>query len=119
MWRNFFSQVDLADQLGFGTAWVAETHLSCQIQKRNPGAVIPNFQGEIGLNTDVLQLAHLVFARTRRIAVGSAIRNILCNGGPLAHAEAVRTFLTLAEITAPGRRLELGFAAGRFPFSNA
>src|SRR5437868_6399372 len=43
MFRNFFEQVRLADELGFGTAWVAETHLSCQIQKRNPGAVIPQF----------------------------------------------------------------------------
>lgn len=119
MFRNFFDQVRLADELGFGTAWVAETHLSCQIQKENPGAVIPHFKGEIGLNTDILQVAHLVFAKTRNINVGSAIRNIICNGGPIAHAEAVRTFLTLHDQT-PGekRRLEIGFAAGRFPFSN-
>ncbi len=119
MFENFFDQVRLADELGFGCAWVAETHLSCQIQKRNPGAVIPNFKGEIGLNTDILQVAHLVFSQTRRIHVGSAIRNILCNGGPIAHAEAIRTFLTLHSLRPnEGRLLEIGFASGRFPFSN-
>jgi alkanesulfonate monooxygenase SsuD/methylene tetrahydromethanopterin reductase-like flavin-dependent oxidoreductase (luciferase family) len=120
MFRHFFDQVRLADELGFGTAWVAETHLSCQVQKQNPRHVIPDFQGEIGLNTDVLQIAHKVFAETKRINVGSAIRNIICNGGPLAHAEAVRTFLTLHGLKeSEGRKLQLGFAAGRFPFSNA
>ncbi len=120
MFLNFFDQVALADELGFGTAWVAETHLSCQVQKENPEAVIPHFKGEIGLNTDILQVAHLVFAKTKRINVGSAIRNIICNGGPLAHAEAVRTFLSLNSLNSRNadRRLELGFAAGRFPFSN-
>ena len=119
MFRNFFDQVKLADVLGFGTAWVAETHLSCQIQKRNPGAVIPNFQGEIGLNTDILQMAHKVFAQTKRIHIGSAIRNILCNGGPMAHAEAIRMFLSLHGLEeSESRLLEIGFASGRFPFSN-
>jgi hypothetical protein len=119
MFENFFSQALLADALGFGTAWVAETHLSCQIQKRNPGAVIPHFEGEIGLNTDILQVAHLLFAKTKRIHVGSAIRNIQCNGGPIAHAEAIRTFLTLHGLN-PGEKrfLDIGFASGRFPFSN-
>ncbi|HVK61256.1 MAG TPA: LLM class flavin-dependent oxidoreductase [Bdellovibrionales bacterium] len=119
MWKNFFDQVRLADDLGFTTAWVAETHLSCQVQKGNPGAVIPNFIGEIGLNTDILQVAHKVFAQTKRIHVGSAIRNILCNGGPIAHAEAIRTFLSLHGIDENEKRLlEIGFASGRFPFSN-
>ncbi|MEM7646838.1 MAG: LLM class flavin-dependent oxidoreductase [Pseudomonadota bacterium] len=118
MFESFFSQVKLADQLGFETAWIAETHLSCQVQKENPGAVIPHFKGEIGLNTDILQMAHLVFSQTKQINVGSAIRNILCNGGPLAHAEAVRTFLSLHALHhSSDRKLELGFAAGRFPFS--
>lgn len=119
MYANFFDQVKLADALGYGTAWLAETHLSCEVQKRNPGAVIPHFTGEIGLNTDVLQLAHHLLARTERIHFGSAIRNILCNGGPLAHAEAVRTFLAIHGFDpAESRKLHLGFASGRFPFSN-
>jgi alkanesulfonate monooxygenase SsuD/methylene tetrahydromethanopterin reductase-like flavin-dependent oxidoreductase (luciferase family) len=119
MFENFFEQVKLADKLGYGTAWVAETHLSCQTQKENPDAVIPHFTGEIGLNTDILQLAHKVFSVTKNINVGSAIRNILCNGGPLAHAEAIKTFLTLHGLDSSERRyLDIGFAAGRFPFSN-
>ncbi len=119
MFKNFFSQVKLADELGYKTAWIAETHLSCQVQKENPQAVIPNFQGEIGLNTDILQMAHLIFAQTKQINIGSAIRNIMCNGGPIAHAEAVKTFLTLHSFQpSSDRLLELGFAAGRFPFSN-
>lgn len=119
MFENFFDQVRLADQLGFGTAWVAETHLSCAVQKRNPKPVIPQFQGEIGLNTDILQLAHKIFGMTRNLNVGSAIRNILCNGGPIAHAEAVRTFLTFHSLNRDEKRLlDLGFASGRFEFSN-
>lgn len=121
MFANFFDQVKLADQLGFGTAWIAETHLSCQVQKENAGAVIPHFTGEIGLNTDILQMAHIVMSKTKNINVGSAIRNIICNGGPIAHAEAIRTFLSLRQMNEPqsSRKLEIGFAAGRFPFSNS
>src|SRR5438046_2228357 len=119
MLANFFEQVELADRLGFGTAWVAESHLSTKVQKMNPGAVIPHFVGEIGLNTDILQLAHRIFARTRRIGVGSAIMNILCNGGPIAAAERIKTFLALHGLDPDERRLlTIGFASGRFPFIN-
>ena len=120
MMRHFFEQVRLADELGYETAWIAETHLSCEVQKQNPDAVIPHFRGEIGLNTDILQLAHRIFGCTKRIHVGSAIRNIMCNGGPLAHAEAIKTFMLLHSLTpGEGRLLEIGFAAGRFPFANS
>lgn len=120
MFENFFDQVKWADELGYEVAWVAETHLSCQVQKENKNPVIPLFKGEIGLNTDILQMAHKIFAQTKKIHVGSAIRNILCNGGPLAHAEAVRTFLALHGLdSSEKRKLHLGFAAGRFPFSNS
>ncbi len=119
MFENFFEQVELADRLGFGTAWIAESHLSTEVQKTNPGAVIPHFVGEIGLNTDILQLAHRIFARTRRIGVGSAIMNILANGGPIAAAERVKTFLALHGLDENERRiLTIGFASGRFPFIN-
>lgn len=119
MFNNFFDQVELADELGYGTAWVAETHLSTQTQKTNKKPVVPHFNGEIGLNTDILQLAHKVFARTQNIHLGSAIKNILCNGGPIAHAEAIRTFLTLHGLDkTETRRLNVGFASGRFEFSN-
>lgn len=118
MFENFFDQVRLADQLGYGTAWVAETHLSCEIQKHSSEPVIPHFKGEIGLNTDILQLAHVIFGQTKNISVGSAIRNILCNGGPIAHAEAMRTFLSLRGLHDDRRPLNIGFASGRFEFSN-
>jgi hypothetical protein len=119
MFENFFEQVELADRLGCGTAWVAESHLSTEVQKTNPGAVIPHFTGEIGLNTDILQLAHRVFARTKQIGIGSAIMNILCNGGPIAAAERIRTFLALHGLDPNEQRtLTVGFASGRFPFIN-
>jgi len=119
MFENFFEQIELADRLGFGTAWVAESHLSTEVQKTNPGAVIPHFVGEIGLNTDILQLGHRVFARTKRIGIGSAIMNILCNGGPIAAAERVKTFLALHGLDPAERRtITVGFASGRFPFIN-
>src|SRR4051812_21570656 len=119
MFENFFEQVELADRLGFGTAWVAESHLSTEVQKGNPGAVIPHFVGEIGLNTDILQLATRIFARTKQIGVGSAILNILCNGGAIAHAERIKTFLALHGLDPDERRLlTIGFASGRFPFIN-
>lgn len=119
MFENFFEQVDLADRLGFGTAWVAESHLSTEVQKMNPGAVIPHFVGEIGLNTDILQLGHRIFARTKQIGVGSAILNILANGGPIAAAERIKTFLALHGLDPDERRLlTIGFASGRFPFIN-
>src|SRR3954471_3128611 len=119
MFENFFEQIELADRLGFGTAWVAESHLSTEVQKMNPGAVIPHFVGEIGLNTDILQLAHRVFARTQRIGMGSAILNILCNGGPISHTARIQTVLAVHRVDPDQRRiLPIGFASGRFPFIN-
>ena len=58
MFRNFFAQVEAADDLGYGTAWIAESHLSSQVQKGNKRPVIPHWDGEVGLNCDMLQLAH-------------------------------------------------------------
>jgi alkanesulfonate monooxygenase SsuD/methylene tetrahydromethanopterin reductase-like flavin-dependent oxidoreductase (luciferase family) len=119
MFSNFFAQVEAADELGYGVAWVAESHLSSQVQKGNPNPVIPHWEGEVGLNVDILQLAARVFARTRRIEVGSAIMNIVCNGGPVAHAERVAAFLALHGLDpAESRRIHVGFAAGRFDFMN-
>lgn len=119
MLENFFEQVRAADRLGFGTGWVAESHLSCEVQKRNPAPVIPHFKGEIAVNVDFLQLAQKVFAVTERIHMGSAVLNILCNGGPMAHAERIRMFLSLHGLDREEKRhIEVGFAAGRFPFIN-
>jgi alkanesulfonate monooxygenase SsuD/methylene tetrahydromethanopterin reductase-like flavin-dependent oxidoreductase (luciferase family) len=120
MFANFFEQVEAADELGFGTAWIAEAHLSSEIQKRNRKPVIPHWHGEVGLNCDFLQLAQRVFARTKRIEAGSAVMNILCNGGPIAHAERIASFLAIHGLDPDEtRRIHVGFAAGRFDFNNA
>lgn len=119
MFENFFDQVKLADDLGFETAWIAESHFSSEVQKTNPHPVIPHFKGEVGLNTDILQIAPYIFSQTKRIEVGSAIRNILCNGGPLAHAESIHMFLSLHGMKErEQRKIHVGFAAGRFDYSN-
>lgn len=119
MFRNFFDQVEAADELGYGVAWIAESHLSSEVQKTNRNPVIPHWQGEVGLNVDFLQLTHKVYQRTKRIETGSAIMNILCMGGPVAHAERVSAFLALHGLDPEEtRRIHVGFAAGRFDFMN-
>ena len=119
MFENFFAQVEAADELGFGTAWIAEAHLSSEVQKSHRKPVIPHWQGEVGLNVDFLQLATRIFARTRRIEAGSAVMNILCNGGPVAAAERIAAFCNLHGLDPEERRrIHVGFAAGRFDFNN-
>ena len=87
MFSNFFEQVELADELGFGVGWVAQAHLSTEIQKRNSRPVVPHFPGEVGLCTDFFQVAREMFSRTSSIEVGSAVMSILASGGPIAQAE--------------------------------
>jgi alkanesulfonate monooxygenase SsuD/methylene tetrahydromethanopterin reductase-like flavin-dependent oxidoreductase (luciferase family) len=119
MFHNFFEQVVAADELGFGTAWIAESHLSSEVQKRNRSPVIPHWKGEVGLNADFLQLSHRVFRETKRIETGSAVMNILTNGGPIAAAERVAVFCALHGLEPEERRrINVGFAAGRFEFMN-
>jgi len=119
MFANFFEQVEAADALGFGTAWIAESHLSTEVQKQHENAVVPHWKGEIGLNTDIFQMAHSVFRRTQNINVGSAVMNLVCNGGPVARAEQVAAFCSLHGMDPEERRrLCIGFSAGRFQFMN-
>jgi len=119
MFRNFFEQVEAADRLGYSTAWIAESHLSSEVQKVHAEPVIPHWEGEVGLNTDILQLATRIFARTDRIEVGSAVLNLLANGGPIAHAERLAAFLALHGLEeGEVRRLRIGFSSGRFEFIN-
>ena len=119
MFANFFEQVEAADALNFGTAWIAESHLSTEVQKQHANAVVPHWQGEIGLNTDIFQMAHAVFRRTRNINVGSAVMNLVCNGGPVARAEQIAAFCSLhGNDPDEHRRLCVGFSAGRFQFMN-
>lgn len=120
MFRNFFEQVEAADELGFNVGWIAESHLSSEVQKGNRNPVVPHWKGEIGLNVDFLQLSHQIFKRTERIETGSAVMNILCMGGPVTHAERVSAFCNLHGLDASEhRRIHVGFAAGRFDFMNA
>lgn len=119
MFSNFFRQVEAADRQGFGTAWVAESHLSSEVQKRNSQPVIPHWKGEVGLNGDICQLAHQVYKKTKHIEVGSAVMNIHTNGGPIAAAEKIATFCTLHGLDPQERRkIHIGFSAGRFEYMN-
>lgn len=119
VFAQFFSQVQAAEKLGYGLIWAAESHFSSETQKQNPGAVIPHYQGEVGLNADSMQLAQAVFARTRRIGFGTAILNIVGgNGGPIAAADRVRSLAWLNSLSPSPRELKIGVAAGRFPYIN-
>ncbi|MEY4630763.1 MAG: hypothetical protein RIQ81_883 [Pseudomonadota bacterium] len=116
---GFFEQLPLADELGFGTMWVAETHFSSEVQKRHTKPVIPHYRGEIGINCDSPQLFHVMTSRTRRIGFGTAIYNIVGgSGGPIAAADRMRSLAFLNQFAIQPRRLEIGFASGRFPFIN-
>jgi len=117
MFSNFLDQVELADELGFGVGWVAQAHLSTEIQKRNTKPVVPHYPGEVGLCTDFFQIAQKMFSRTKRMDVGSAVLSILSSGGPIAIAERVGSFIALhGMMEEENRRLHIGFSAGRFEF---
>ncbi len=119
VFEHFFHQVDEAEKLGFGTIWVAESHFSSEVQKRHKDPVIPHYQGEVGLNADSLQLANILFERTSRIGFGTAILNIVGgNGGPIAAADRVRSLAFLNRLRKTPRKLDIGLAAGRFPYIN-
>ena len=117
MFSNFFEQVVLADELGFGVGWVAQAHLSTEVQKANKNPVVPHYPGEVGLCTDFFQVAREMFARTKRMDVGSAVMSILASGGPIAQAERVGSFLSIHGLNPnEERKLHIGFSAGRFEF---
>mgnify|MGYP000486266234 FL=1 len=117
MFSNFLDQVELADELGFGVGWVAQAHLSTEIQKRNTKPVVPHYPGEVRLSTNIIQNAKKMFSRTKRMDVGSAVLSILASGGPIAIAERVGSFIALhGMMEEENRRLHIGFSAGRFEF---
>tara|TARA_A200000159_G_scaffold163639_1_gene190534 strand:+ start:2749 stop:4002 length:1254 start_codon:yes stop_codon:yes gene_type:complete len=117
MFSNFLNQAEHADKLGFGIGWIAQAHLSTEIQKRNTNPVVPHYPGEVGLCTDFFQIAQKVLSRTERMEVGSAVMSILASGGPIAQAERVGSFLSLHGLDSDEtRRLHIGFSAGRFEF---
>ena len=117
MFSNFFDQLEAADKLGFDTAWIAQAHLSTEVQKMNKQPVVPHWEGEVGLCTDFFQLAHVIFSRTKNIHVGSAVMSLLTHGGPIGIAERVGAFLALHGLdNNEKRKLRIGFSAGRFEF---
>ncbi len=117
MFTNFFDQVKSADALGFGVGWVAQAHLSTEVQKQNNKPVVPHYPGEVGLCTDFVQVAHKMYTITKNMEVGSAVMSILASGGPISHAERIGSFLTLHGINKDEkRRLHIGYSAGRFEF---
>ena len=117
MFTNFFEQVEMADKLGFGVAWVAQSHLSTEVQKSNSKPVVPHYPGEVGLCTDFFQIAQKMLAQTKNIEVGSAVMSILASGGPIPQAERVGSFLALHGMNPnESRKLHIGFSAGRFEF---
>ena len=73
MFNNYYAQLEAADRLGFGVAWIAQAHLSTETQQQNSKPVVPHWKGEVGLCTDFCQLAMESFRRTKNIDVGSAV----------------------------------------------
>ena len=117
MFANYFQQLECADALGFGVGWIAQAHLSTEIQKSNSKPVVPHWVGEVGLCTDFPQLAMESFRRTQSIEIGSAVVSILASGGPIAQAERIANTLQLHGLNPnEKRKLHVGFSAGRFEF---
>ncbi|MFL2962336.1 MAG: luciferase [Candidatus Poseidoniaceae archaeon] len=116
MFSNYYAQLEAADRLGFGVAWLAQAHLSTQTQQSNSKPVVPHWKGEVGLCTDFCQLALESFRRTENIDVGSAVVSILASGGPIAQAERVANTVQFLSHMDPDRKLHVGFSAGRFEF---
>ena len=116
MLKNYFQQLKLADELGFGVGWIAQAHLSTETQKSNSKPVVPHWKGEVGLCTDFPQLALESFGQTSSIEIGSAVVSLLASGGPIAQAERIANTLTLLGAKGDKRKLHVGFSAGRFEF---
>ncbi len=117
MFSNFLEQAVKADELGFGVGWIAQAHLSTEVQKTNSRPVVPHYPGEVGLCTDFFQIASMVLSRTSNMEVGSAVMSILASGGPIAQAERVGSLMALHGLKKEERRrVHIGFSAGRFEF---
>ncbi len=116
MFANYYAQLEAADRLGFGVAWLAQAHLSTETQQMNSKPVVPHWKGEVGLCTDFCQLALESFRRTNQIDVGSAVVSILASGGPIAQAERIANTVQFLSHMDSKRKLHVGFSAGRFEF---
>jgi len=118
--QQFLSQVNLAEEFGFDTVWLAESHFSSEVQKKTSVATIPGYHGEVGLNSDSFQWFDLIRNNTRKINLGTGIHNIVGgSGGPIASADRVNTLHFInSQFCETSRILRLGVAAGRFPYQN-
>ncbi|MDP6864817.1 MAG: hypothetical protein QGG96_05330 [Candidatus Poseidoniaceae archaeon] len=116
MFANYYAQLEAADRLGFGVAWLAQAHLSTHTQQSNSQPVVPHWKGEVGLCTDFCLLALESFRRTKNIDVGSAVISILASGGPIAQAERIANTVQFLSHISSTRKLHVGFSAGRFEF---
>lgn len=96
-------QIRLADAVGFYGIWLSENHFSSK-----PG--LPNFQGEIGITPKPLLFGMKIIENTKRIRVGTAVRNIVFTN-PLLVAEEALVFDLLSK-----GRLDLGVGAGYRPW---
>lgn len=121
VYQQFLNQVVLAEELGMDTVWCAESHFSSETQKKTSVATIPHFHGEVGVNSDSFQLAHVIFQKTKKIHFGTAIHNIVGgSGGPIASADRVNALHCFNQTVLEGnRKLRMGIAAGRFPYQNS
>jgi alkanesulfonate monooxygenase SsuD/methylene tetrahydromethanopterin reductase-like flavin-dependent oxidoreductase (luciferase family) len=119
--EQFLRQAKLAEAMGFDTLWLAESHFSSEVQKKTKVATIPQFRGEVGINSDSFQWFHTLARETTRINLGTGIHNIVGgSGGPIASADRVNTLRFINQnFWHPARTLRIGVAAGRFPYQNA
>ncbi len=97
------SQIQLADQAGFHGIWLSENHFSSR-------RALPDLQGEIGITPKPLMFGMKIVENTRRIRVGTAVRNIVFTH-PVLVAEEALTFDLLS-----GGRLDLGVGCGYRPW---
>lgn len=120
-YRQFLTQVQLAEALGMRAVWCAESHFSSEVQKGSARPAIPHYSGEVGLNADSFQLFHWIAAHTRRIGLGTAIHNIVGgSGGPIASADRINLLRFMNETCWPEpRELRIGVASGRFAYQNS
>jgi alkanesulfonate monooxygenase SsuD/methylene tetrahydromethanopterin reductase-like flavin-dependent oxidoreductase (luciferase family) len=102
-YRESLEQIRFADELGFYGIWLSENHFSSK-----PG--LPNFEGEIGITPKPLLFGMKIIENTRRIRVGTAVRNIVFSN-PILVAEEALVFDLLSE-----GRLDLGVGSGYRPW---
>lgn len=102
-YEESLEQAELADDLGFYSLWLSENHFSSKTG-------LPEFQGEIGITPKPLLFGLQVIENTRRIRIGTAVRNIVFSN-PIHVAEEALVFDLLSK-----GRLDLGVGSGYRPW---